>query len=99
VLLSSGYIAGGTLCGLIIAFFAFLPAAFNSSLDLGSLIFGKEHGQGETVLSQVSSLTVFLILGLILLIVGTRKSPELSGETAPPGGDGQPPGAPPERRE
>ncbi|MCS7044795.1 MAG: oligopeptide transporter, OPT family, partial [Gemmataceae bacterium] len=28
VLLSSGYIAGGTLCGLIIAFFTFLPGEF-----------------------------------------------------------------------
>ena len=31
VLLSSGYIAGGTLCGLIIAFFVFLPERFNES--------------------------------------------------------------------
>src|SRR5206468_4084702 len=35
VLLSSGYIAGGTLCGLILAFFAFLPDSFNKALDLG----------------------------------------------------------------
>src|SRR5262249_55578967 len=35
VLLSSGYIAGGTLCGLIITFFAFMPDSFNKALDIG----------------------------------------------------------------
>ena len=39
VLLASGYIAGGTLCGLIIAFFAFLPDSFNEALNLGSRFF------------------------------------------------------------
>jgi putative OPT family oligopeptide transporter len=33
VLLSSGYIAGGTLCGLIVAFFFFLPQGFRSAID------------------------------------------------------------------
>ena len=32
VLLSSGYIAGGTLCGLVIAFFTFLPTASTDAL-------------------------------------------------------------------
>jgi hypothetical protein len=87
VLLSSGYIAGGTLCGLIIAFFAFLPEAFNAQLDLGTRFFGKEHGQGETGLSQAGSLAMFLVLAVILLLIGLRKSPELSGEAPrPPGG-------------
>jgi len=36
VLLASGYIAGGTLCGLIIAFFTFLPDNFNRSINLGA---------------------------------------------------------------
>jgi uncharacterized oligopeptide transporter (OPT) family protein len=36
VLLSSGYIAGGTLCGLIIAFFTFLPGNFNRAINLGA---------------------------------------------------------------
>jgi putative OPT family oligopeptide transporter len=37
VLLSSGYIAGGTLCGLIIAFFSVpLMADFNRAINLGS---------------------------------------------------------------
>lgn len=38
VLLSSGYIAGGTLCGLIIAFFTFLPDNFNRTINLGAAL-------------------------------------------------------------
>lgn len=34
ILLSSGYIAGGTLAGLVIAFFTFLPPQVNQGLDL-----------------------------------------------------------------
>mgnify|MGYP000952188760 CR=1 FL=1 len=41
VLLSSGYIAGGTLCGLIVAFFTFLPAGFNRAINL-ALPLGEE---------------------------------------------------------
>ena len=33
VLLASGYIAGGTLCSLVIAFFAFMPEQFNEAID------------------------------------------------------------------
>src|SRR5205085_11889086 len=42
VLLASGYIAGGTLCGLIIAFFAFLPDSFNQAINLGFHSFASE---------------------------------------------------------
>ena len=38
VLLSSGYIAGGTVCGLIIAFFTFLPYGFNRLIDASHLL-------------------------------------------------------------
>jgi uncharacterized oligopeptide transporter (OPT) family protein len=41
VLLASGYIAGGTLCGLIIAFFAFLPESFNQALNFGYHLFAS----------------------------------------------------------
>jgi hypothetical protein len=34
VLLASGYIAGGPLCGLIIAFFAFMPEGFSRAVDM-----------------------------------------------------------------
>jgi len=42
VLLASGYIAGGTVCGLIIAFFTFLPYSFTRVLD-ASHVLGKSH--------------------------------------------------------
>src|SRR5947208_13632988 len=39
VLLSSGYIAGGTLCGLIIAFFEFVPEV-QQAVNVGLHTFG-----------------------------------------------------------
>jgi putative OPT family oligopeptide transporter len=38
VLLSSGYIAGGTVCGLIIAFFTFLPYTFQRTIDVSHIL-------------------------------------------------------------
>jgi uncharacterized oligopeptide transporter (OPT) family protein len=75
VLLSSGYIAGGTLCGLIIAFFVFLPGAFNDALNLGSQYLGKAYAEGKTEPAKLVALGMFVILAAILLWVGTRKSP------------------------
>jgi putative OPT family oligopeptide transporter len=78
VLLASGYIAGGTLCGLIIAFFAFLPDAFNKALDLGALI-GKDFAESNT--GKLLALATFGVLAVILLYVGSRKAP-VEGGTA-----------------
>ncbi len=66
VLLSSGYIAGGTLIGLIIAFFVFLPDRFNKALDLSQY--------ASTVDPKLVSLIMFLILAGILLWIGSRRS-------------------------
>ena len=66
VLLSSGYIAGGTLIGLIIAFFVFLPDSFNKALDLSQYV--------GTADPKIVSLIMFLILAAILLWIGSRKS-------------------------
>ncbi|MSQ94056.1 MAG: oligopeptide transporter, OPT family [Gemmataceae bacterium] len=38
VLLSSGFIAGGTVCGLIIAFFTFLPYSFTRVIDFSHVL-------------------------------------------------------------
>ncbi len=67
VLLSSGYIAGGTLCGLIIAFFVFLPDSFNKALDLSGYVSGANP--------KLTALVIFLILAVILLLVGGLKTP------------------------
>jgi uncharacterized oligopeptide transporter (OPT) family protein len=76
VLLSSGYIAGGTLCGLIIAFFAFLPADFNNALNLGRF-FGEDWENAST--AKIVSLAAFLVLGVILAVIGSRKATPPSG--------------------
>jgi len=76
VLLSSGYIAGGTLCGLIIAFFAFLPQGFNDALNLGDYM---GEGWEKTPEAKVIAVVAFLVLAVILGIVGSRKTPVEGG--------------------
>jgi uncharacterized oligopeptide transporter (OPT) family protein len=80
VLLSSGYIAGGTLCGLIIAFFAFLPERFNDWLNIGQY-FGKDWPD-EAVGAKLLAVASFVVLAVILLWVGMQKSPEAGGPGA-----------------
>jgi uncharacterized oligopeptide transporter (OPT) family protein len=76
VLLSSGYIAGGTLCGLLIGFLIMLlPKGLFAALDLGSPYFGTDYAKGATDAAKVLAVLMFLILGAILLWVGTRKTP------------------------
>jgi uncharacterized oligopeptide transporter (OPT) family protein len=79
VLLSSGYIAGGTLIGLILAFFAFLPRGFNEALDLGRNL-GPHWDVEESTGPKIAALSAFAVLAAILLWVGTRKSPEITDE-------------------
>jgi hypothetical protein len=82
VLLSSGYIAGGTLCGLIVAFFSFLPEKFNLALDLGRHL-GKGWDESET--GKILALVAFGVLALILAFIGSRKEPlETGTATEPP---------------
>jgi putative OPT family oligopeptide transporter len=88
VLLSSGYIAGGTLCGLIIGFFAMLPKGFNDALNLGAQLFGEDYE--STVNSKLVAVAAFLVLAAILLQIGSQRSPEINGEN----GNGRPPDEP-----
>jgi hypothetical protein len=75
VLLASGYIAGGTLIGLIIAFFAFLPDAFNEALDLGKHL-GDAWTAKDAWPPKVAALIAFAVLAGILLRVSMQKPPE-----------------------
>ncbi|MBY0522171.1 MAG: oligopeptide transporter, OPT family [Gemmataceae bacterium] len=79
VLLSSGYIAGGTLCGLIIAFFVFLPESFNKALDLSPLLGAAWNAKGSGY-PKIASLIAFGALAAVLLWVGARKSTALEAE-------------------
>src|SRR5262249_4337168 len=67
VLLSSGYIAGGTLCGLIIGFFAVLPKGFNNALNVGQY-FGKDYL--DSTEAKLIALGTFAALAVVLLWVG-----------------------------
>jgi uncharacterized oligopeptide transporter (OPT) family protein len=78
VLLSSGYIAGGTLCGLLIGFLV-MPLG-EEALRLVS----KEYASGE--IAKLLSVVLFAVLGAFLLYIGTKKSPELSEEREEPSG-------------
>jgi putative OPT family oligopeptide transporter len=79
VLMSSGYIAGGTLCGLLIGFMVMLvPEGIVKALHIGQ-VFGKPYVEGETVDSKVVSLVMFALLIVALLWLGSRKSSEAGG--------------------
>ena len=75
VLLASGYIAGGTLCGLIIAFFAFLPDSFNDALNLGAHLFGggEKWKPDEVRDAKIAAVVMFGLLAAALLWIGSRK--------------------------
>ncbi len=86
VLLSSGYIAGGTLCGLIVAFFAMMPETFNNALNLGQY-FGKGDSvadrTGEFLGSNFAMLLavgIFAALALFLYWIGRSRSSEVESE-------------------
>lgn len=92
VLLASGYIAGGTLCGLIIAFFEFVPD-LKQFLNLGLHIFGElnqktnkaEWEPENSGPAKVAAVVVFLLLAAYLLWVGSRKGLVEEGTAAPQG--------------
>jgi uncharacterized oligopeptide transporter (OPT) family protein len=72
VLLSSGYIAGGTLIGLIIAFFTFLPKSFNESLDLGQLL-GPVWNATDSSYPKWAAVVAFAALAVALTWLAVRK--------------------------
>lgn len=70
VLLSSGYIAGGAIAGVLIAFFAFFGERFNQWLAVDRLFrpsWRTAHGP------ELLALGMFSLLILCLFVVGLRK--------------------------
>jgi len=64
VLLSSGYIAGGAIAGVLVAFFGFLPPSATAKLDLRSIL------PPGWVTSNWPSLTAFGVLIVLLTLTG-----------------------------
>jgi uncharacterized oligopeptide transporter (OPT) family protein len=89
VLLASGYIAGGTLIGLVIAFFAVLPDAFNAAINLGAY-FGPAYNAPESPYPKLVALIAFAVLAVVLLRVGSQKAPVRDADNVPPQPDTQP---------
>jgi putative OPT family oligopeptide transporter len=80
VLLASGYIAGGTLCGLIVAFFAFSDQLV-AAVNLGAQFFGTTDSSGkvvwepnEVLWAQLLGLGLFAALAGFLLTVASRST-------------------------
>jgi uncharacterized oligopeptide transporter (OPT) family protein len=95
VLLASGFIAGGTLCGLIVAFFEFLPnaEAFKDAINIGMHLFATEKKDDKwvwdpdkVVNAKIAAVIFFGLLGAFLLYIGSRKGEVngSAGETAAP---------------
>jgi uncharacterized oligopeptide transporter (OPT) family protein len=86
VLLASGYIAGGTLCGLLIGFLVMLLPMMGlgtvmESINLGDRI--KDYA--DSTEAKIVALVAFAVLAAIMLWIGSRKEsvpgiPETPGE-------------------
>jgi putative OPT family oligopeptide transporter len=84
VLLASGYIAGGTLCGLIIGFLAMpFDGVIVQYMNIGK-IFGEKYGEGTAEASKIVALIAFGLISLILLWIGTQKTSALETEENQP---------------
>jgi putative OPT family oligopeptide transporter len=93
VLLASGYIAGGTLCGLVIAFFAF-SEDLTEWLNLGKHLFGTAGADGKTEWkpddngpAKLVSVIMFALLAAALGWIGSRREVPAVGGREPPNPD------------
>src|SRR5262249_49616463 len=76
VLLSSGYIAGGTLCGLLYGFLVMgLPAATIKQLNVGQYLRAAYHA-GDAIVPKLVAVAAFAGLAVVLLRIGTQRSSE-----------------------
>jgi putative OPT family oligopeptide transporter len=78
VLLSSGYIAGGTLIGLVLALLALLPDDIYRPITTALNLSDKFPGDA----AKLVALIAFLALAVILLAIGTQRSPEYKNDNA-----------------
>jgi putative OPT family oligopeptide transporter len=74
VLLCSGYIAGGAIAGVLVAFMEFLPDSWNKAMAL------EEHLPLAWQQSQLPAAVMFGLLVVFLALVGTEKLLRTNGE-------------------
>jgi hypothetical protein len=80
VLMSSGFIAGGTLCGLILAFRAFLPSAYDDRLQVGKAIWTEQMLDSDR--PQAIALALFIALAVVLFAVARSRPKSLDKNTS-----------------
>jgi len=73
VLLASGFIAGGTLCGLLISFFNLMPDSFNEALAIAPGMF-ENWDVDKNVSPKIAGVVTFGILSTFLLYIATRRN-------------------------
>jgi hypothetical protein len=78
VLFSSGYIAGGTLCGLLLGFLFMIVSP--ASANIGKFLHLPED------VANLVSVAAFAGLAIVLAFIGSRKADEVAPPTAPPPG-------------
>jgi putative OPT family oligopeptide transporter len=87
VLLASGYIAGGTLCGLLLGFVVMLAGGLLKSLDLAPYL-GTGYAAEDSPYPKVVAVVMFLVLAGVLLAVGARRAPAEGAAGESPGNRG-----------
>jgi hypothetical protein len=80
-LLSSGYIAGGAIAGVLVAFFSFAPDSFNSALDAGKYL--EKLWLPESRIGDGLSVAAFGTLVLVLALVGLGRILRISPRDVP----------------
>jgi hypothetical protein len=88
VLLASGFIAGGTLCGLLLSVFYFLPDRYSETVAVGPQIIENWYSKKDATVKElmetwekdsnckVLALIMYGVLATILFWVGMRKQPK-----------------------
>jgi hypothetical protein len=91
VLLASGYIAGGSLAGVVVAFLEFAPS-FRDSIDFGKAVEFLDKGSHLFTTADVVSMVLFAALVVFALFVGMGKVFKIADEKKPdePGADQHP---------
>ncbi len=82
VLLASGYIAGGSLAGVVVAFLEFAPS-FRDAIDFGKTVEFLDKGTHWLTTADIISLALFAALVVFAVLVGMGKVFKIADEKTP----------------